>query len=170
MSAVSFKGVEGWKPDDRLPPDTYLMRAMSPERRESSGKNAQVQIDWRVIDGQFKGAEQRDWITFTEPAMGNIVAVCEACDIDISAQEFDNYGAAADWFCKQLEEKQPVAEVVIRNDSWEGTNRETGQKETREGPKVKGYRRPNPSDIPNDTAGFASGPNVRNGSEKPEPF
>lgn len=160
--AINLGGVTAWAAGDQLEPGAYIVKATAVERTQSKSNSAneQVQVDWRVMAGPYKGAEQRDWITFTEPAMGRVVQVIEAVGQQVPQQDFSSYGDLADWLASVLE-KGAVTEAIIRL--------EPGRTDpTKEFPKVAGYRKPNPSDIPNDASGFASAPTVNGTTCKQE--
>lgn len=149
---INLGGTTAWAVDDRIEPGSYVAKSVTVERMKSSNKNEQVQVDWRVMGGQYKGAEQRDWITFTESAMGRVVQVIEAIGEQVPQQDFASYGELADWLAEILK-KGAVTEMVIRL--------EPGRKDpSKEFPTIAGYRKPNPSDVPADTSGFSSGPKV----------
>jgi hypothetical protein len=142
----SLKGQEAWRVDDQLAPGWYIARAAKVERSSSSNQNPQVQIDWRVAVGEYQGAEQRDWITLTDPAMGRVVQVLEAAGVEIPDAEFDNYEAMADWLAKALE--NATVEMLIRL--------EPGRKDpSKEWPTIKGYRKPAEGDVPSEFGGSA---------------
>src|SRR5215207_6656508 len=103
---VSLSGVEPWRADDRLPPDTYLMRPASIERDTSKAGNPMVVVNWRVQSGEFKGAEQRDRITFTDFAKGRLAQVYEACCISTDG-DWESWEKAADWFATELRKANP---------------------------------------------------------------
>jgi len=164
---VNLSGTAAWAVGDQIEPGSYIAKATTVERMKSSRDNEQVQVDWRIMDGQFKGAEQRDWITFSEAAAGRVVQLIEACGQEVPQSDFSSYGELADWVAEMLR-KGAVTEMVIRN--------EPSQKDpSKEWPKVAGYRKPNPSDVPSDTSGFSSGPKVSGAGKsdddsKPLPF
>lgn len=153
---INLGGTTAWAVDDRIEPGAYIAKATAAERTKSANDNEQIQVDWRIMGGPFKGAEQRDWITFTENAMGRVVQLIEAVGEQVPQQDFASYGELADWVAGVLG-KGAVTEMVIRL--------EPGRKDpSKEFPKVAGYRKPSPSDIPSDTAGFSGGPSVGNGN------
>jgi hypothetical protein len=155
MAGITLAGVDAWAAGDQLEAGAYVVRAASVERTKSKADNEQIQVDWRVLGGPFKGAEQRDWITFTENAMGRVVQVLQAIGQEVPDTNFASYGELADWVAGVLK-KDAVTEVIIRL--------EPGQKDpNREFPKVAGYRKPSPSDIPSDASGFTAGPAVAGG-------
>lgn len=162
---ISLSGTEAWRVDDRLPPASYIAKAATVERTKSKQDNPQVQVDWRVLVGEFTGAEQTDWITLTDPAMGRVVMLLEAAGIAVPDTEFENYDAMADWLAKALD--AAVVEMVIRlKDDRQGrVDERTGQ--VKQWPEIVGYRRPSASDIPGDPVGGAA-PQVKD--DKPLPF
>lgn len=155
---ISLSGVEAWRADDRLPPAVYLVRPATVERDTSGANNPMVVVDWRVQTGEYKGAEQRDKITLTEPAMGRVVQVLEASGIAVPDTQFDSYEAMADWLAEQIKKANPLVEAVVRDEDW--TDRDGNE---RTSPKVKGYRKPSASDVPSDGIG-GSGPQVKDES------
>jgi hypothetical protein len=164
---VSLTGVEAWRASDELPPGAYVSRPANVERDKSSSGNPQVLVDWRVAGGEFKGAEKRDWVTLTEPAMGRIVQLIEACGEQVPQEDFASYDELADWLAGMLKKDSVLTELVVREEPWTGKDGET-----RMGTKVKGYRRPGPgSDIPSDASEFQSGAKVATDAQgKPLPF
>lgn len=167
---ASLAGVQAWKVDDRIPPDTYLMVLGDLERKDSRKGDPQIVMDWRVAAGEYRGAEQRDWLTlWGDGALGNVVQLLDACEIPVPTEEFPDLGAMADWLAKTVGEFKGRVEAVVRQgdpytDS-EGVEREGG-------PKIVGYRKPGPgSDVDNDSSGFAQGPKTAaSNGEKPPPF
>jgi hypothetical protein len=164
---VSFSGVEAWSASDQLQPGVYRVKATGVEAKVSSGGNPQVQVDWRVLDGDFVGAEQRDWITITNASMGRVVQLLNAIGVEVPGEEFDSREAVSKWLAGVLE-KGLVCEMIVRNESWVGRDGEA-----REGVKVKGYRPPSAgsSDVDSDASGFQQGPKTAesgaNGEELP---
>jgi hypothetical protein len=156
---VSLSGVDAWSADDQLEPGTYRMVAGATERKDSSNGNPQVQVDWSVTAGPYRGAEQRDWITVTEKAMGRVVQVLEAAAVEIPSTEFESHGALADWLVGALKGK--TVDAVVRL--------EPGRKDpSKEWPTIKGYKRPlEGSDVPAD--GPSGGVTVK-ADDKPLPF
>lgn len=163
MTAVNLGGVKAWDVSDQLPPGTYIMRPAPDgvERTKSSGDNEQVQVDWRVVAGEYTGAERRDWITFTENAKGRVVQLLEACGIEVPQTDFASYGELADWVAEQLR-KGAVVEAVVRL-------KPDRKDPSKEWPEIAGYRWPSQSDIDSSAAGFQSGPKV-GGGDKSLPF
>lgn len=158
----SLSGVEAWRADDRLPPAVYLMRPAEIERDSSKAGNPQVIIDWRVQNGEYKGAEQRDYITLTEAAMGRVVQVLEAGGIATPDTDFESYEKMADWLAEQIKKANPLVEAIVRDEDWidkEGQERTSA--------KIKGYRKPSSSDVPSN--GFTPEPGVKDDG-KPLPF
>lgn len=165
---ISLGGVKAWDVSEMLPPDTYLMRPApgGVERAVSSNGNEQVQVTWRVAYGEFQGAEQRDWVTFTETAMGRVVQLIEACGEQVPQQDFASYADLADWVAGMLKKDGVVTEAVIRL--------KPGRKDpSKEFPEVIGYRQP--TDLPSGGSGVTgASPKVNgngNGADaKPLPF
>ena len=152
----SLAGVEAWRASDELPPGAYVSRPSNVEPDTSSNNYPQALVDWRVAGGQFTGAEKRDWITFTEGAMGRIVQLIEACGQEVPTEDFKDYGGLRDWVVAMLKKDGIITELVVREEPWVGKDGET-----RMGTKIKGYRKVGPgSDVPDDVSGFQSGPNV----------
>lgn len=157
---ISLNGVEAWRASDELPPGAYVAKATNVEPDKSQAGNPQAVVDWRVAAGEYTGAEKRDWVTITEPAMGRVVQLIEACGQEVPQQDFASFEALRDWLVEMLR-KGPAAEMILRNETYVGRDGDA-----REGTKIKGYRRPTTSDIPSDTSEFASGPNVATGPQK----
>ena len=157
----SLQGVEAWRADDRLEPGSYIAQAVTIERAKSKQENPQVKVDWRVAAGEFKGAEQTDWITLTEPAMGRVVQVLEAAGIPTPDTEFESYEKMADWLAKAL--ANVTLEIVVRlEDDRQGrVDESTG--EVKQWPAIKGYRQVSNSDVPSNGVG-APGPQVKDES------
>lgn len=161
MSGISLKGQEAWRVDDQLPPDSYMVVLAEKERTASSNQNPQVKLTWRVDAGEYRGAEQLDWVTFTDPALGRVVQLLDACGISLPDDNFDSHQLLRDWVDSQLVVGKTRCEAVVRmepdrNDA------------TKEWPRIKGYRKPmGGSDVPNDTSGFANGASAVKNSDVP---
>lgn len=144
MKLANLQGVEAWRADDQLPPGSYLMKVIDAKDDTSSSGNPQIVLDLQVVNGDWRGAEKRDWITITEASLGRVVQVLQAFGIPIPEGEFEL--KVADLIGKQ-------AEVVLRNEAWTGRDGEQ-----RESVKVKGYKPiTGDSDVDNDTSGFTNG-------------
>lgn len=156
--ALSLKEVQPWRADDTLPPGTYVMVLASKKTANSSTGNPQLVVDWRVDDGsQWQGAEKPDWITFTEPALGRIVQFLEAAGIPIPQDDFGSMEELRDWVEGKVKVGRTRVEAILREESYERRNDETGEYETKVSIKCKGYRRPAAaSDLDNDASGFKS--------------
>lgn len=153
---ISLSGVESWTPNDQLEPGTYVFRAGETKYAVSSNGHPQVQIDWAVVAGTYKGAEQRDWVTFTERSLGNVAMVLDAAGVTRPPQEFDDYEAMAYWFAAAIKGK--TVEGIVRLEP----SRKDPDKEW---PTIKGYRPVTSSDVPSD--GFGERPAVKS---EPLPF
>ncbi len=163
---TSLTGVQAWRVDDRLEPGTYLMTLFDVERKQSSKNDPQVVMDWRVAAGDFKGAEQRDWMTFWgDGALGNVVQILDACEIAVPEEEFKDFAGMADWFAKVLGAFKGRVEAVVR----QGESYTDRDGELREGgPKIAGYRRPGSgSDVPEDSSDFAQAPKTATDDKAP---
>jgi hypothetical protein len=156
---ISLGGVAAWSADDQLEPGTYRFTPASIEREQSSAGNPQVKVEWAVAAGPYRGSAIKDWVTFTEKAMGRVVQILEAAAIDIPAAEFESYEAMADWFAGALKGKSVDGLVRL----------EPSRKDpSKEWPTIKGYKRPlEGSDVPAD--GPSNGVSVQADS-KPLPF
>lgn len=142
---ISLAGTEAWGVGDRLENGTYLMRPApgGVERTKSKNENEQVQVNWRVAFGDFTGAEQKDWVTFTETAMGRVVQLIEACGEQVPQQDFASYGELADWVAGMLK-KGPAVEAVVRV-------KPSRTDASKEYPEIIGYRQP--TDLPSGGSG-----------------
>lgn len=165
---IGLNNVKAWSDPDQLEPGPYLVQPLEATAEESSNKNPQVKVEWRVVGGPFKGAEKADWVTFTEPAMGRVVQLLEACEIALPEADFDSYEAARDWVLAQLKEKQPKVTAIVRNKpDRKGRTNDDGS--VKEWPEIAGYRKPSEGDLDNDASEFAANP-VKQADEKPPPF
>lgn len=161
--------VEAFSPKDYLEVGSYVAAPVAPvDRKNSSNGNPQIELDWRVQVGDFRGSETRDWITFTEGSLGNVAMVLDACQIDRPDTEFDSYEQMRDWVADQLD-KAPRALIVLRLDPKPYVDKKTGETKTSDRPKVVGYRQVTSSDLENGTASFSGAPAVASG-EDPPPF
>lgn len=142
---LKTKGVTAWSgTGDSLPPGSYVVKVVQAEEAESRNGNPQIVVDLQVCEGDFSGAEIRDWITVTEVSMGRVVQVLQALgfdtDKDVDLQVAEMVGKRA--------------EVVVREESY--TNRDGDLKTSM---KVKGYRavaENRESDVDNDVSAFKS--------------
>jgi hypothetical protein len=156
---ISLSGVSAWTADDQLEPGTYRMTAGEITRETSSNQNPQVKVEWSVAAGQYRGAEQRDYITITERALGRVVQVLEAAGIQTPQQEFESYEQMADWLAGALKGATVDAVVRLKPDR---------KDPSKEWPEIVGYKRPlEGSDVPAD--GPSNGAAVQADS-KPLPF
>lgn len=145
---LSLSGVEPSTVSDKLPKGTYLCKPVTPVMRKKSRKgDPQIEFDWRVQNGEWKGSEQRAWITFGDfaRALNDVAAVLQACDIAIPDTEFKDYAEMRDWVADQLD-KGPLAGVVVR---WEPYDyvKDDGTHVQGEGPTVAGYVNPADGDL-----------------------
>ena len=155
---ISLGGVAAWSADDQLEPGTYRFTPSAIEREQSSAGNPQVKVTWSVAAGPYRGSDMKDWITFTEKAMGRVVQVLEAAAIEIPAQEFDSYEQMADWLAGAL--KGRTVDGVVRL-------KPSRKDPSKEWPEIVGYKRPlEGSDVPTD--GLSNAPGKSDG--KPLPF
>ena len=163
----SLAGVDPFRVDDRLEPGSYLVKPVTPVERKlsKSSKAPQIQVDWRVAAGDWKGAEQREWLTFTDPALGGIVQVIQACGLEVPQTEFPSYEAMRDWLADELD-KGPVTEIVVRNEERTYVD-SAGEAKTANGPTIKGHRRPDEAEL--SSAFNGTTPSVQS-DEKPPPF
>jgi hypothetical protein len=152
---VSLKGEKAWSVDEQIPPGTYLFRPAPNglEKDESGNKAPQIKVNWRVAAGEYTGAERLDWVTFTENAMGRVVQLLEACGLEVPQEDFASYEALRDWVLEQLSKDGIQTMGVVRL-------KESRKDPSKSFPEIVGYKAPSESDIPNDTSGFAKGPNV----------
>lgn len=164
----SLAGVEPFRVDDRLEPGSYIAKPVTPvERKKSkSGGDPQIQVDWRVATGDWKGAEQREWITFTDRSLGNVVQVLQACGIEVPDKEFKDLMEMRDWVADELD-KAPATEIVVR---WEERTYvdDSGEAKTVNGPTIKGHRHPADGDLASSFDG--SVPAVDGGEKRKDPF
>jgi hypothetical protein len=152
--------VEAWRVNDQLPPDSYLAAPVTPVTRKDSKKgDPQIEVDWRVASGDWKGAEQRDWFTFMESTLGGVAQLLEACAIDRPTQEFDSYEQMRDWVADELD-KAPRTVMVVRNEA-DRYQKKDGTWVDTERPKIQGYRRPDEGDLSSDASGFNGAPKVK---------
>lgn len=165
---TSLAGVQAWKVDDRLDPGTYLMVLADLERKQSKNNDPQLVMDWRVAAGDFKGAEQRDWLTlWGDGALGNVVQLLDACEIPVPEQEFKDFGEMADWLAKTVGAFKGRVEAVVRlGDPYtdnEGVEREGGS-------KIAGYRKPGPGSDVGDDSSFGPTPKANGDAKQKPPF
>jgi hypothetical protein len=163
--------VEAFSPKDYLEPGPYIAAPVTPvTRKNSNAGDPQIELDWRVAVGNFRGSEARDWITFMESTLGNVAMVLDACKIDRPAEEFESYEQMRDWVADQLD-KAPRATIVMRPDPKPYVDKKTGETKTSDRPKIVGYRQVTSSDLDNGAATFGGAPCVANGAgETPPPF
>lgn len=161
MKLGNLSGVEAWRADDQLPPDTYVMQVIEAEESQSSAGNPQIVLDLRVTAGEWRGAEKRDWVTITESSLGRVVQVLEAFGIEIPEGEFE---------FKPSDLVGKTAEVVLREETYVvAPEKRKGSDDdgTRTGVKVKGYKPVTPgSDLDNDMSGFDPVTQKMNGQAK----
>lgn len=169
---VSLKGEKAWQVSDVLPPDTYLFKPETVVRDQSRNGNEVIRVDWRVVAGNYQGAEKRDNVTVVEASVGRVVQLIEACDQQVPQEDFDSYAELADWVAKMLQDKRPLVEGIVREETYVvSAERRRGSDDSgeRTGTKIAGYRKPSQSDLDNDTSGFKD-VNVGNGQQKKIPF
>jgi hypothetical protein len=163
--------VEAFQPKDYLEPGSYVAAPVTPVTRKASKRNSdpQIELDWRVVVGEYRGSETRDWVTFMESTLGNVAMLLDACQIDRPAEEFDSYEQMRDWVADQLD-KAPKALIVMRPDPKPYVD-SNGETQVSDRPKIVGYRQVTSSDLDNNAATFGGAPGVANGSgEPPAPF
>lgn len=155
---LKTSGVDAWSgTGDQLPPGSYVVKVVSAEEATSKNGNPQVVVDLQVAEGDFAGAEIRDWITITEASMGRVVQALQGLGIDTSRDVDLDVG--------ELVGRR--AEVVVREDTYVDR-----QGETRTSMKVKGYRPVSrASDVPSDfPEGQAPANGKKNDDGQPLPF
>lgn len=137
-----------WAADDQVQPGVYLAKVSQAEEKTSSGGHPMIVLTWRIEDGQFMGAELRDWVVITEGAAGKVVALLQYTGTPIPADGMLNP--------RTLIGRSAL--IVVRAEDY--TDRETG--DIKSSTKVKGYKptseRTPASDVtgPQDTAAFAT--------------
>jgi hypothetical protein len=85
---MDLQGVEAWRAGT-VPPGTYTCRVEDATEGRSSRGYPQLELSWTVLDGEFQDAEIRDWLVVTEKSRGKIVALLQACGMQIPEGEFD---------------------------------------------------------------------------------
>lgn len=62
---MKLDGVQPASPGT-VPPGIYPCRLDDLQGGKSRGDNPQIELSWTVLEGEYTGAEIRDWITYTE--------------------------------------------------------------------------------------------------------
>lgn len=87
MKLGSMQNVEAWKAGGPPPPGTYLARIDSAEEGTSSGGHPELQLSWTVIDGEYDGAEIREWLVYTPAAIGKFKALIQATGVEVNQED-----------------------------------------------------------------------------------
>jgi hypothetical protein len=122
---ANIKDAEPWGADDKLPPGVYVAKIASIEESKSKAGNEMLVITWRIDEGEWRGAEIRDWVTVIESTAGRVVSLLQALEVEIPADGMLEPTKLAGKGC----------EIVVRAEDW--TDKDG---ELRESTKVKGYR------------------------------
>lgn len=138
---VNLSGVEAFSVGERLSNGTYLFKPVELEKGVSAGGHPDIRVEWRVDAGDFKGADQKAWITFSPRSGGAIVQLLNACDIPTPQEDFDTMEALRDWVYNQIEKRSPRVLGVVRV-------KPSRKDPSKEFPEIEGYRKPTASDIP----------------------
>lgn len=105
MKLGNLKDVEPWRAGGPPPPGNYIARVDDAKEGKSSGGHPQVEISWTVAEGEYSGAEIREWLVVLETTRGKVVALLQAVGIDIPDGDFelkvaDLVGRHAQIFCR----------------------------------------------------------------------
>jgi hypothetical protein len=130
---------EPWNEADRVPPGVYGAKVVEAEDTKSKNGNPMIVLTWRILDGEWRGAELKDYVTVIESTAGRIVALLQALQFAIPPDGLLDP--------KALEGKSAV--IVCRNDPYVGQDGEM-----RDSTKIKAYKPREtgvpPSDLPSD--------------------
>jgi Protein of unknown function (DUF669) len=85
---LNLDGVEAWKGEGPLPPGEYVCRITEADEGRSSGGHPQLELEMRVVVGDYTGGTIRDWLVITEGTRGKVRALLEGAGIQIPAGTF----------------------------------------------------------------------------------
>ena len=135
----NYKDAEPWSADDQIPPGLYVAQVVDCKEETSKQSNPMLVITWRILSGDERGAEIKDWIPVMESTAGKVVALLQALAYTPSGDMLE---------AKALIGKR--AQIVIRLDQYTGDDGEI-----RERGKVRGHRPlDNGSDVDSNAAAF----------------
>jgi hypothetical protein len=136
----NYKDAEPWSADDQIPPGLYIAAIVDCKEEVSKKQNPMLVITWRIVVGDMRGAEIKDWVTVIESTAGKVVALMQALA----------YVPPADGMLQANALVGKRAQIVVRNEPFTGDDGEV-----RETPKVKGHRPlDNGSDVDSNAAAF----------------